>query len=157
MKLPKFETEWEGFQGHVAVKWDKISNEELLRIQGNFTELITLISEKYGETKEVTEKKLKELYDMYLARKDELKKEFTELRDNLQQKSEALTEKIKQQATDFQKNAKERIQKINDENIQPAVEKSEEYIKLHPFTAVLGALGVGFMLGSIFAAIAKKD
>jgi ElaB/YqjD/DUF883 family membrane-anchored ribosome-binding protein/uncharacterized protein YjbJ (UPF0337 family) len=157
MNLPKFETEWEGFQGHVAVKWDKISNEELLRIQGNFTELITLISEKYGETKDSAEKKLKESYDTYLARKDELKKEFTELRDNLQQKSEALTEKIRQQATDFQKNAKERIQKINDENIQPAVEKSEEYIKLHPFTAVLGALGVGFILGSIFAAISKKD
>jgi ElaB/YqjD/DUF883 family membrane-anchored ribosome-binding protein len=118
---------------------------------------VSLISEKYGDTKESTEKKLKEVYDTYLARKNELKKEFSELRDNLQQKSEALTDKIKQQATDFQKSAKERIRKINDESLQPAVEKSEKYIKLHPFTAVLGALGVGFVIGSIFAAMAKKD
>jgi ElaB/YqjD/DUF883 family membrane-anchored ribosome-binding protein len=157
MNLPKFETEWEGFQGHVAIKWDKISNDELLRIQGNFTELISLISGKYGETKEVTEKKLKELYDGYLARKDELKKEFSELRSNIQERSEAFTERILQQATDFQKNAKEKIRQIHDDNIQPAVEKSEEYIKLHPFTAVLGALGVGFILGGIFAALSKKD
>jgi ElaB/YqjD/DUF883 family membrane-anchored ribosome-binding protein len=157
MNLPKFETEWEGFQGHVAVKWDKLSTDELLRVQGNFTELATLISGKYGETKETVEKKLKDMYDAYLARKTELKKEFSELRENLQQKSEALTDKIKQQALDLQKTTKERVQKIHDENIQPAMEKSEEFIKLHPFTAVLGALGAGFILGSIFAAISKKD
>jgi ElaB/YqjD/DUF883 family membrane-anchored ribosome-binding protein len=157
MNLPKFETEWEGFRGHVAVKWDKISNEELLRIQGNFVDLIALISEKYGETRESVESKLKETYDGYLARKSELKKEFSELRDNLQQKSEAFTEKLKQQAADLQKTAKEGIQKIREESIEPAMEKSEEYIKLHPFTAVLGALGIGFLLGSIFVGLSKKD
>jgi ElaB/YqjD/DUF883 family membrane-anchored ribosome-binding protein len=157
MNLPKFETEWEGFQGHVAVKWDKISSDELLLIQGNFTELIKLISEKYGESKDAAEKKLKELYDAYLARKGELKKEFSDMRDNLQHKSEALTDKLKQQATEFQNTTREKIQKIRDENIQPAVDKSEEYIRLHPFTAVLGALGVGFILGGIFAALSRKD
>jgi ElaB/YqjD/DUF883 family membrane-anchored ribosome-binding protein len=157
MKAPKFESEWEGFKGHVIVKWDKISNDELLHIEGNFADLVALIAGKYGETKESVEKKLHELYDSYIQMKHELKKEFVGLRDNLQSHSEAIAESVRQKASDLQKNAKEKIGKIRSENIDPAVQKSEEYIKVHPFTAVLGALGIGMLLGGVFVLFTKKD
>jgi ElaB/YqjD/DUF883 family membrane-anchored ribosome-binding protein len=146
MSLPKFESEWDGFKGHVAVTWDKISDDELLRIQGNFAELVKLISAKYGETKTAVEAKLTELYNAYLAKKNEL-----------QQKSQALFEALKQKAGDLQSGAKEKFQQIRDESVQPALDKSEEYIKLHPFTAVLGALGIGILIGGLIGAISRRD
>lgn len=146
MSGPKFASEWDGFKGHVAVTWDKISDDELLRIQGNFSELVNLISEKYGEKKHLIEDRLKQLYDSYLTKKNDL-----------ESKSQAFVDSMKQKATEFQANAREKYQKIKTESIEPAVEKSEEYIKLHPFTAVLGALGAGLLIGGIIGALSRRD
>ena len=146
MSAPKFESEWDGFKGHVAVTWDKISDDELLRIQGNFSELVNLISEKYGEKKQLIEERVKHLYDSYLAKKNDL-----------QSRSMAFVDSMKQKASDMQTNAREKYQKIKSENFDPAVEKSEEYIKLHPFTAVLGALGIGVLIGGIIGMMGRRD
>lgn len=86
----------------------------------------------------------------------ELKEGITELKDDLQQKSQAMTDSIRQKAAEFQAGAKEKIQRIRDESIQPAVQKSEDYIKLHPFSAVLGALGVGMLLGTLIGVISSR-
>jgi ElaB/YqjD/DUF883 family membrane-anchored ribosome-binding protein len=146
MSIPKFDSEWDGFKGHVALTWDRISDDELLRIQGNFSELVAMIVEKYGETKQSVEEKVKTLYSTYLAKKEEL-----------QGRSQALVDNVKQKAADFQAGAKEKMQRIRDESIKPAIDKSEEYIKVHPFTAVLGALGVGILIGGLIGALSRRD
>jgi ElaB/YqjD/DUF883 family membrane-anchored ribosome-binding protein/uncharacterized protein YjbJ (UPF0337 family) len=146
MSLPKFESEWDGFKGHVAVTWDKLTEEELLRVQGNFAELVKIITAKYGDTKAAVEEKLKDLYNGYIGKKNDL-----------QQKSQALFDALKQKAGDLQSGAKEKYQQLRDESIQPTLDKSEDYIKLHPFTAVLGALGVGLLLGGLIGVLSRKD
>ena len=146
MSIPKFESEWDGFKGHVAVTWDKISDEELLRVQGNFAELVKLIGEKYGEQKQVVEQKLHALYESYVQKKSEI-----------QNRSQQFVDSLKMKAQEFQSGAKEKMQRIRDESIDPAVQKTEDYIKVHPFTAVLGALGAGLLLGGIIGYLSKKD
>ena len=146
MSIPKFDSEWDGFKGHVALTWDRLSDDELLRIQGNFGELVKIISEKYGETKQNVEEKVKTLYNTYLAKKEEM-----------QNRSQAFIDNIKQKATEFQTGTKEKIQRIRDESLQPAIDKSEEYIKVHPFTAVLGALGVGILIGGLIGVLSRRD
>jgi ElaB/YqjD/DUF883 family membrane-anchored ribosome-binding protein len=146
MSTPKFEHEWDSFKGHVAITWDKLSTDELLRIQGNFAELVTLISAKYGEQKQNIEQRLSELYREYLATKEDL-----------ETKSQALADSIKQKAQEFQAGAKEKIQRLKAESLEPAVQKSEEYIKVNPFTAVLGALGVGLLIGGVLGFLSRKD
>ena len=146
MSTPKFEHEWDDFKGHVALTWDKLSNDELIRIQGNFGELVTLISSKYSEQKQVIEQKLSELYRDYLAKKEDL-----------ETRSKAFADSIKQKAQEFQAGAKETMQRIKAERIEPAVQKSEEYIKVNPFTAVLGALGVGLLIGGVIGFLSRKD
>ena len=82
MSLPRFAKEWDGFKGHVAVKWDKIQEEDLIKIEGNFGNLVSLIVERYGEQKSVVEAKLHELYANYLETRERLAEEFSELREN---------------------------------------------------------------------------
>ena len=146
MSIPKFESEWDGFKGHVAVTWDRLSEEELLRVQGNFAELVVLIGERYGEQKQAVEEKLRGLYTAYIQKKNDI-----------QNRSQQFVEGLKQKAQEFQAGAKEKIQRIRDESLEPAVEKTEEYIKVHPFTAVLGALGVGLLVGGIIGYLSKKE
>ncbi|MDH7516221.1 MAG: hypothetical protein QHI48_10155 [Bacteroidota bacterium] len=146
MSKPTFESDWEGFKGHVALKWDRLSNEELLRIEGNFENLVNLIVEKYGETKEAVEKALNELYRSFRERKDELAG-----------RTQEIAETVKSKARELKDEARETIQRIREQKIEPAVRKSEDYIKLHPFTAVLGALGVGILIGSLLGLRGRKD
>lgn len=156
MSLPRFEKEWNGFKGHVTVIWDKIQDDELAKIEGNFGKLVNLIAERYGEQKTVVETKLKELYTSYLETREKLAEEFSEIRDNMNERTRDMTENLRSKANAIQDKAKERIQTIRDENIDPAVQKSEEYIKVHPFSAVLGAFGVGILIGGLIGLISSR-
>ncbi|MFZ1729664.1 MAG: hypothetical protein WBQ23_08110 [Bacteroidota bacterium] len=156
MNLPRFEKEWNGFKGHVTVKWDKIVDEDLIKIEGNFGKLVNLIAERYGEQKAAIETKLKELYASYLETRERLAEEFSDIRDNMDTRTRDLTENIRAKASAIQDKAKERMQTIRDENIDPAVQKSEEYIKVHPFSAVLGAFGVGILIGGIIGLLSNQ-
>lgn len=158
MSLPRFAKEWDGFKGHVAVKWDKIQDEDLIKIEGNFGKLVSLIADRYGEQKSVVEAKLHELYANYLETRERLAEEFSELRENVNQRTHDIAENIRNKAGAFQDKAKEQISKIREQNIDPAVQKSEEYIKVHPFSAVLGAFGVGILIGGIIGLLTNhKD
>jgi len=156
MSLPRFEKEWDGFKGHVAVKWDKLQDVELIKIEGDFGKLVSLIEERYGEQKSVIESKLHELYAGYLETRERLADEFSELRDNFNARSHDLGESIRAKAGVLQDKAKERIQKIRQESIDPAVQKSEEYIKVHPFSAVVGAFGIGILIGGVIGLLANR-
>jgi len=145
MGRPTFESDWDGFKGHVAVKWDRISDEELLRVQGNFADLVKLISEKYGEQKQAVEQKRDALYTSWLARKEDI-----------QARSQAFISSVKDKAQVLQEEAREKIRLIREENIDPALRKSEDYIKVHPFTAVLGAMGIGLLVGGIVGFLSRK-
>jgi ElaB/YqjD/DUF883 family membrane-anchored ribosome-binding protein len=156
MSIPRFEKEWDGFKGHVAVTWDKIPDEDLLKIEGNFGKLVSLISDKYGEKKTVVEEKVKELYDGYISTRERLAEGLSEVRENLHSRSEDFAAGIKDRANIYQEKAKERINRIREENIEPAVQKSEEYIKVHPFSAVMGAFGVGMLIGGVIGLLSTR-
>ncbi|PLX32110.1 MAG: hypothetical protein C0600_03690 [Ignavibacteria bacterium] len=156
MALPRFEKEWDGFRGHVAVKWENISEDELLKVEGNFGELVSLIVDKYGEQKASVEAKVKEMYEGYLETKEKISQGISDVKEDIGHRSKDLADNIKEKAGEFQQTAKETISRIREENIDPAVQKSEEYIKVHPFTAVLGAFGVGMLLGGVIAAMARS-
>lgn len=153
MSLPRFEHEWDGFKGHVAVKWDQLKDEELVNIKGNFSGLIDLISERYGEQKAVVESKLHDLYATYLETKERIAQGF----DDLNTRSQDFADSIKAKASQFQRNAREQMNRIREENIDPALRKSEDYIKVHPFSTVLGAFGVGLLIGGLIGLLSNRD
>ena len=156
MALPRFDKEWEGFRGHVAVKWDKLSENDLLKVEGNVTDLVKMIASKYGEQRSTIEGTLAELYASYLENKERIAHGIAEAREEISERSRDFADNIRQRASDLQQNAKERVTRIREENIDPAVEKSEEYIKVHPFSAVMGAFGVGMLIGGVIGLLSRS-
>lgn len=156
MSLPRFEKEWEGFRGHVAVKWDKLSEDDLLKVEGNLSDLVKLIAGKYGEQKGSVEGKLADLYTSYLENKERIAQGIAEAREEIGERSRDFADNLRRKAADLQDNARERVTRIREENIDPAMEKSEEYIKVHPFSAVFGAFGVGMLIGGIIGILSRS-
>jgi len=157
MDAPRIKAEWENFKGYISMTWEKVSEQELVRLAGDLSAVVALIEEKYRDPKEKIEAKIKELFDLYLERKAQLKEEIGEIRDDLAERSSRILHGIRDKSTEYTDTAKQRIDKLRRENIDPAMDKSEEYIKLHPFTAVLGALGAGVLLGGLIGLLARKD
>jgi ElaB/YqjD/DUF883 family membrane-anchored ribosome-binding protein/uncharacterized protein YjbJ (UPF0337 family) len=157
MSLPRFEHEWDGFKGHVAVKWDKLNEDELINIKGNFSGLIELIAERYGEKKTVIEANLNDLYATYLGAKERIAQGFNDVRDEINERTQDFADNVRSRAAQFQQNARDQINKIREENIDPAIRKSEDYIKVHPFSTVLGAFGVGLLIGGIIGLLSNRD
>ena len=157
MSLPRFEKEWDGFRGHVAVKWDKLSEDDLVKVEGNFADLVRLISKQYNEQKSVVESKLHELYAGYLETKERVSQGIADAREDIGNRTRTLADNLKGKATEFQDSARDRINRIREENIDPAMQKSEDYIKVHPFSAVLGAFGVGMLIGGIIGLLSSRS
>ena len=156
MDIPKLKSEWEGFRGYISMTWDKVSEDELVRLEGNFVSLVSLIAEKYKEPKEQIENKIHELFELYQSKKAALKEDIAELKENIGERSSRILKGIKDKSAEYSESVKNRYNEIKKDNIDPYVEKSESYIKLHPFTAVLGALGVGLLVGGIFGLLARS-
>jgi ElaB/YqjD/DUF883 family membrane-anchored ribosome-binding protein len=157
MDTPKLQAEWEGFKGYISMTWDKVSDEELVRVEGNLASVIGLIEEKYKEPKEQIEARIKELFQTYLDKKEQLKTGLSDLKENIGEQSAKILHGIKDKSAQYSESAKKQMDKIKKDNIEPAVEASEEYIKLHPFTAVIGALGAGLLIGGIVGLLISRD
>jgi ElaB/YqjD/DUF883 family membrane-anchored ribosome-binding protein len=155
--MPKFETEWDGFSGYVAVAWDRLNDAELVRIQGNFSELVRLIMEKYKSSKYDIEKQLETLYTTYLETRHNMTQELKNIQNEVDHKTSEIADALKQKAAEYQAAAKEKYQELRAKSIDPALDKSEEFIKVHPFSMVLGAFGVGFLVGGIIGLLTKRD
>ncbi len=157
MRLPKFETEWNGFKTYVAVTWDRLTDAELTKVQGNFSELVRVIMERYESSKYDAEKQLETLYSTYLETRHIMSQETNTIQSEMESRTSEIAEALKQKAAEYQAAAKEKYQELRAKAIDPAIEKSEEFIKIHPFSMVLGAFGVGFLIGGVIGLLSKRD
>jgi len=56
---------WNEIKGGVRNLWGRISDEELERVKGNLQEVVSIVQEKYNESKETISEKMKRLMDSF--------------------------------------------------------------------------------------------
>lgn len=60
-----FEGKWDVVKGKIKQAWGKLTDDDLKAIEGDQQELFGRLKEKYGYSKEQTEKAIKDLKDMW--------------------------------------------------------------------------------------------
>jgi uncharacterized protein YjbJ (UPF0337 family) len=60
MNQEKFKGNWHDLKGAVQQKWDKLTSEDIARINGDWPELAGTIQHAYGVTRDEAERQLKE-------------------------------------------------------------------------------------------------
>ncbi len=69
-------SKWKDISLEARKKWDSISEKDLEKVKGNATQMVALIQEKFGISREDAVKKVEELLSKYP--KEELKAKATE-------------------------------------------------------------------------------
>jgi uncharacterized protein YjbJ (UPF0337 family) len=64
MNWDQIEGNWKEFKGTAQAQWGKLTDDELDRVDGRRTELIGLLQQKYGQTREQVERDI----DAWLSR-----------------------------------------------------------------------------------------
>jgi uncharacterized protein YjbJ (UPF0337 family) len=64
MNWDQIEGNWKEFKGKAQAQWGKLTDDELDRVEGRRTELIGLVQQKYGQTREEVERDI----DAWLSR-----------------------------------------------------------------------------------------
>lgn len=57
------EGKWKQLKGKAQEKWGDLTNDELDQVNGNTQQLVGLVQERYGKTREVAEEEVKRFYD----------------------------------------------------------------------------------------------
>lgn len=57
------EGKWKQLKGKAQEKWGDLTNDELDQINGNRQQLVGLVQERYGKTREAAEDEVKRFYD----------------------------------------------------------------------------------------------
>lgn len=54
--------QWNQVKGKVKQQWGQLTDDDLLTIEGNRDQLIGTLQERYGKTRDVAEKEVKDFY-----------------------------------------------------------------------------------------------
>ncbi len=58
-----FEGKWEEIKGNIKKKWGKLTDDDLLEIEGNQQEIYGKLQKHYGYTRDQVEKEIKDFHD----------------------------------------------------------------------------------------------
>jgi uncharacterized protein YjbJ (UPF0337 family) len=70
MNADTFKGNWKQLKGKAKAKWGKLTDDELTQIEGNYDQFVGKVQERYGETREATEKKVSEWFESLNKRMD---------------------------------------------------------------------------------------
>lgn len=55
-----FEGKWKQFKGSAKEKWGKLTDNDVDKVNGNYDQMVGMIQEKYGRSREEAEREVKD-------------------------------------------------------------------------------------------------
>ena len=123
---------WGQLKGRVKERWGQLTDDELQEVEGNFDQLLGLIQQKTGETREQIEGTLSELNKSV---RDAIPGTATTVRQYADRASEAVRGAAEQ---------------VSDEAVV-RYEEAQDMVRQHPREAIVAAFGVGVGVGLLIA------
>lgn len=129
---------WDQLKGQVRERWGEITDNDLMRVQGNTDQLIGLIEQKTGTTRRDVEQFL----------------------DNVQTQGESMVAHAAETVRDYASRATEVVKdqygRMN-QQVESGLEEAQEVIRTRPGMSVGVAFGVGIVAGAILGLLLRPD
>ncbi|HVJ83306.1 MAG TPA: CsbD family protein [Planctomycetia bacterium] len=139
MDWSQLEGQWDTLKGHVKERWGKITDDDVMRIEGKGDRLAGLLQQKYGLAKDKAE---------------------TEISDWVT-KSKSMVAAAKETVSDAVEKGKEYVEKgkeyVANTSVADMATDVRDMIGRHPIPAALVALGIGYFVGRMIASSSNRS
>ena len=139
MDWNQVEGNWRQLKGSAKAQWGKLTDADLMQIEGRREQLEGKIQERYGYTKERVRK---ELEDWYRSVTSDLRESGGDLSCEIN----AIRADLQNLTSTVARLANKQIERAQDTAVE-AVQQADEAIRRNPLTSIAIAVGLGFLFG----------
>lgn len=140
MDWNQVEGNWRQLKGSAKAQWGKLTDADLMQIEGRREQLEGKIQERYGYTKERVRK---ELDDWYRSIASDLRVSAGELSSQI----DAIRADLQSLTSTVARLASKQIDRAQDTAVE-AVQQADQAIRRNPLNAIAIALALGFLFGA---------
>jgi uncharacterized protein YjbJ (UPF0337 family) len=140
MDWNQVEGNWRQLKGSAKAQWGKLTDADLMQIEGRREQLEGKIQERYGYTKERVRK---ELDDWYRSIASDLRESAGELSSQI----DAIRADLQSLTSTVARLASKQIDRAQDTAVE-AVQQADQAIRRNPLNAIAIALALGFLFGA---------
>ena len=141
MDWNRVEGNWKQVKGNVKRHWGKLTDADLVAIDGRRQELESKLQERYGYTKDRVRKEIDDWYSSTSSQLSETREELADQIDAIRADIERLTSTVGRMAN-------KQLNRAQDKVIETA-NQTEQAIRQNPLSTVAIAFGLGFLYGVI--------
>jgi len=124
---------WDWLKGKILERWGELTEDELLEVEGQLDQLVSLIQQKTGEARQQIKRVINELNEEYGGALNRAKETARQYADR---------------ATERMRDAADRAREGYDE--------AQELVRRRPAESVAVAFGTGLLIGVIVGLIARS-
>ena len=128
---------WDSLKGKILERWNQLSEDELMDVEGHLDQLVSLIEQKTGEARKKIKRVIDELNEEYGGAFDDAKRAA---RDYAEHTNEAVHE------------AADRVR----ERAREGIEHAHETVRRRPAEAVAVAFGTGLLVGLVIGLMSRS-
>lgn len=128
---------WDSLKGKILERWNQLSEDELLDVEGHLDELVTLIQEKTGEARKQIKRIINELNEEYGGVLAGAKRAAREYVDHASEAVHGAAENVRHRA--------------HDRYVQ-----ANAVVRRRPAESVAVAFGTGLLVGLVIGLIARS-
>ena len=126
---------WNQFKGKVKQHWGQLTDDELSEVEGNFDQLVGLVQQKTGETRQQVERAIREL-------SSQAGNAFTEVTETARQYVDQASDKLRGAADNIR------------QHTQEYADEAQAMVRRRPAESVAVAFGAGLVVGLIVGIVA---
>lgn len=128
---------WNRWKGVIQEKWGQLSDDDLARVKGNVNQLIGMIQQKTGDTRET----IQSFFDSAMS----------DTAGTIDRAAEA----VRSYATGFANAAQERYENAG-EALSGGVNSAQDTVRRHPAESVAVCFGAGLIAGAVLGLLLRN-
>ncbi len=128
---------WESLKGKILERWNQLSEDELMDVEGHLDQLVSLIEQKTGEARKKIKRILGELNEEYGGA-------FADAKEAAREYAEHTNDAVQEVADRFRERARE------------GYEQAHETVRRRPAEAVAVAFGTGLLVGLVIGLMSRS-
>ena len=139
---------WTELRGRVKDRWGSLTDDDLVRAEGQVDTLVGIIQQRTGESREHIEHELDQMTDDYGSKADKVRRKASQMTDDASKTAREYSEQAKEAARGQYDRAHEQYDAMAGQ-VRAKYHDAENAVRRNPAESLGVAFGAGLMMGLV--------